>query len=97
MVSKLRYIFVFQRKFLLPAIIISLFLGVVGHSINGKPIVTNAGFAYLFVLPLFQYLVYELRYPNEYYFYHNLGISKVMLWAACLAQGFIVNVATSFL
>jgi len=97
MISKLRHIFLFQRKFLLPAVVISLFLGAVGASANDESVITNAGLSYLLVLPLFQFFVYELRYPNEYYFYHNLGISKVMLWAACLTQVIIVNIVASFL
>jgi len=76
---------------LLPAVIISLLLGFFGSSVNEGAFSTNAGLAYLFILPLFQFFVYELRYANEYYFYYNLGISKIVLWAACIANVFIVN------
>lgn len=96
-VKKAYYIFIFQKKFLLPAIIISVLLGFIGHSINGKPIGTNAGLAYLFILPLFQFFIYELRYAHEYYFYYNLGISKIALWIACIVHALILSLATLLL
>ncbi len=97
MVKKVRYILLFQRKLLLPTIVISLLLGFFGSSVSGGTFSTNAGLAYLFVLPLFQFFVYELRYANEYYFYYNMGISKIMLWGACIANVFIVNVIIALL
>ncbi|WKN44746.1 hypothetical protein [Tunicatimonas pelagia] len=97
LVKKAYYIFIFQKKILLPAIIISVLLGFIGHSMNGKPISTNTGLAYLFILPLFQFFVYELRYAHEYYFYYNLGISKLALWVACIAQALVFNLVTSLL
>ncbi len=64
---------------------------------NGEVVVKNAGFAYLFVLPLFHYMTYEYRNPDEYYFYHNLGISKMFLWIATIMQAIIVELIILFL
>lgn len=37
-----------------------------------------------------QYFIYEVRSPNEYYFYFNMGFSKVRLWGYSVALDIII-------
>jgi len=48
---------------------------------------------YCFAL-LFHYIVYEVRYKNEYYFYYNLGLSKLSLWVSNLILTSIITTIT---
>jgi hypothetical protein len=46
------------------------------------PIIQGMGFGYFLAGPLTQYLIYELRSENEYYFYFNKGFSKQILYTS---------------
>lgn len=84
------YLF-FYYKILIPAFCISmsggLILGVVlGFSF--KILILS----YILLSLVFHYIIYELKYPNEYYFYYNLGFSKVFLWTTTLGINFILTI-----
>ncbi len=49
------------------------------------------GLAYIFCTPLTHFLVYEVRNSNEYYFYYNLGLSKITLWACTVVVSIIIG------
>ncbi len=39
--------------------------------------------------PLTHYFIYELRNENEYYFYFNMGLNKIMLYASTVILNLI--------
>jgi hypothetical protein len=41
--------------------------------------------------PFFHFAIYEIRNPNEYYFYYNLGLSKTVLWISTIAISFCIG------
>lgn len=55
----------------------------------------KTGFAKAFLaalailLPSMHYYTYHWRYPGEYYFYQNLGITPGVLWSLTLAASLI--------
>lgn len=51
----------------------------------------GVGFSFVFLTPVFQYLTYEIRNPNEYFFYYNLGLSKLVLWTSTLVISLIIG------
>jgi len=49
------------------------------------------GTTYIFLTPVMQYYIYELRNKNEYYFYFNLGLSKMLLWISTSLMSLIIG------
>jgi hypothetical protein len=82
----------FYRKLLLPSLLFSLAVAFVGFVFTGYFSLPTVSIGYFLLTPLFQYFIYELRNPNEYYFYNNLGLSRIHLWVMSLALSFLVCV-----
>lgn len=82
-------LYLFYRKILFPALLFSALLSVFGMTVAGFFI--GIGIAFIFLLPMFHYLVYEIKCPNEYFFYHNLGLSKLSLWVSTMLVGLTVG------
>ena len=82
----------FYQKLMIPSIAISLFLSFFQMPFTDLNV--GIGISYMFVTPVFHYFTYEIKNPNEYYFYFNLGLSKIFLWSCTLLisgfLGFIV-------
>lgn len=92
----LNIIWSFYRKLLIPALIItlvaSIFLKPVTGEFNFSVNFIQVGLSFLFVSLIMQLIIYELRNPDEYYFYYNLGLGKKQLWVANAVIGIIVCV-----
>lgn len=72
----------FYQKLILPSFLISLVLALFAPNHIG--FYAALGAAYILVTPMIHYLTYDIRRPEEYYFYHNLGLSKGFLWATTI-------------
>jgi len=71
----------FQQKLIIPTFCTSLAIGIAGYfMIWSTPIIEGAGFGYFLAGPMVHYYLYDLKNPNEYYFYHNAGLSKLILY-----------------
>jgi len=75
-------IWTFYKKLIVPVSSVSFLTGVLIYLTTGSAsyAIKFTGISYLFFTPMFQYFIYEIRSPHEYYFYYNLGISKLVLW-----------------
>ena len=82
----LKCIFIFQKKIFIPTLITSIILSFIGGFLSFK----GVGFTFIVFATLFHYIIYEIRYPNEYYFYFNFGLSKASLWLSTLLMGAII-------
>jgi hypothetical protein len=51
----------------------------------------------IFASLLFHYLIYEIRNSKEYYFYFNMGLTKLMLWLSTLFISIFIAVIISIL
>lgn len=80
---------IFQKRIFFKAYILSL---IVGFFMGAKPILI--GVYLFFVAPFIHYSVYDLMDKKQYYYYHNLGLSKMALWAStlfiCIVNFFII-------
>ena len=82
----------FQQKLILPTLSVAVGVGIAGYfSIWSIPIIQGTGFGYILAGPLTHYFIYELRYPNEYYFYFNLGLNKSVLCTSTAFINFIIG------
>lgn len=81
----------FYRRLFIPSLLVSLAFGAFSIPLTGDFANGSAAFAYLFFSPVFHYLVYDVYYEDEYYFYYNLGLSKQILWGFTVFMGIIIN------
>lgn len=88
---KFRALILFQIRIVIPAIFVSLLSGGFGLAAipSYKGFCMGCGLGYMFFAPLFHYFIYELRNPGEYYFYYNLGLSKMFLWGSTVISAIL--------
>lgn len=92
MIKMLKILWIFYIKLLIPAVLFSLLLAFqTGFNIG------NFGFCFLIIFPVFHFLIYELRFRNEYVFFANFGFSKSFLWITTVSIGFVINLISKFL
>ncbi|MDO9256461.1 MAG: hypothetical protein Q7U54_13170 [Bacteroidales bacterium] len=85
-------LWLFYRKLLVPSITMSVLIGLSGLIVSDSVSTASIGTAYIVFAPFFHFVVYEIRNPNEYYFYHNLGLSKMCLWMFTIIFSFFIGV-----
>lgn len=83
-------LWVFYKKLILPSIVVSALLASFYFKLG--EIVKGTGMAYIFLAPVFHYLLYDFTSPKEYYFYYNMGLSKVALWVNTILMSLIISV-----
>lgn len=81
----------FYKKLLVPSITMSVLIGVTSLIVFDSVSTVSIGTAYIVFAPFFHFAVYEIRNPNEYYFYHNLGLSKIALWIFTFIFSFLIG------
>lgn len=86
-----RGILLFYRKLIIPLIIFSILVGLLGSSGSAHSILRGIGLSYIFLTPLFQYFLYEIRNPEEYYLFYNLGLSRLTLWVSSLVISLLIG------
>jgi len=74
-----------------PTLIVSILIGLIGVSMSDSFSLKGVGLAYILMSLFFHYFIYEIRNPNEYYFYYNFGLSKIYLWACTLIISLFVG------
>lgn len=85
----IKTLFFFYRKIIIPALTLSFLLPLFAAGLIS--FLAGVGVSFVLLLPLFHYLGYEIRYPNEYYFYYNLGFSRFALWGLTVGIGLLVG------
>jgi len=82
-------LWIFYRKLLIPSFGMSILI-----SLFGMPIVNicaGIGISFMVITPLFHYFIYEVNNTSEYYFYYNLGLNKIMLWANTIITSAVIG------
>ena len=82
-------LWIFYKKLILPSLAVSILLAI--FFFGPVKITSGTGIAYIFLTPVFHYLFYDLTNSNQYYFYHNLGISKLLLWMSSIIVSLIIG------
>ena len=93
----LKAIFIFYKKLFIPTIIMSGLITFTGMNIAGELSFKTFGISYIFFGFFFHYFIYELRNSNEYYFYYNMGLSKLSLWIITIVLHLIIGLIFIFL
>lgn len=82
-------LWIFYKKLILPSLAVSALLAT--FEFEPDRIIQGTGMAYVVLTPVFQYLLYDLTNSNQYYFYYNLGISKILLWISTIIYSLIIG------
>ncbi|WP_152439751.1 hypothetical protein [Arcticibacter svalbardensis] len=82
-------LWLFYIKLIIPSLVVSIALSCLMTA--ASHFLVGIGVSYIFLTPTFHYLTYELRNPNEYYFYYNIGLSKFILWTNTLVISTIIG------
>jgi hypothetical protein len=92
-------IWTFYKKLIVPVLSMSVLTGLIVYLNTGSATtaINLAGISCLFYTPMFQYFIYEIRNPQEYYFYYNMGISRLKLWLSTLAMILFIFLVILFL
>lgn len=90
-VKKVKIFLIFYKKLVVPSFLLSILIGLMGLIDSGSYSLTSVGISYILITPIFQYLSYELRNKNEYYFYFNLGLSRISLWTLTCIVSFLIG------
>ena len=94
----LKVILIFYKKLIVPTLLISIVSGLGWLMTYGKEVAQiGFGLTYVFIAPLMHYFIYEVKYSNEYYFYYNLGITKLTLWVSTLILSIIIALTSIIL
>lgn len=76
--------YLFYIKFSIPAILIALIIALSYLILTGIFSPHLVGYTYFLLAAGFQFVLYDLNHPGQYYFYYNLGISKRGLWISSI-------------
>ena len=87
----IKSILIFYKKLIVPTLVLSLVFGFIGFGISGNFSLKLVGISYILISLLIHYIIYELMYPNEYYFYFNFGLNKYILWACTFILSLIIG------
>ena len=91
--KEVKILWIFYRKLIIPTFLFSVMLAFALGVFNPS----TFGFSFLFILPLMQYFIYEVRFPDEYVFYANFGFSRKFLWIFTVGFAFFIKVLSGFL
>lgn len=81
--------YLFYIRILIPAAISSLIIGLTSYAMGGKEFLDIAAYSFLISSPAFHFIQYDFMNSGQYYFYNNLGFTRLGLW--------ILSVCTSVL
>jgi hypothetical protein len=82
-------LWIFYKKLICPSLALSLCFGVLMGTTS--EFIGMTGFAYILVAPFFHLMIYDLTGSGEYYFYYNLGLSKLALWVNTAVTSLIIG------
>lgn len=84
-------IWMFYKKLIIPGFSTSIVIEALPYLSTGSLSFKWLGISYMILTPMFQYYIYEIRNPDEYYFYYNMGINKLILWMSTVILSFLIG------
>ena len=86
-------ILLFYKRLIIPSLLFSIIFGSLSYLNPYQFSLKHAiGLAYIFMSPFMHYLIYDVINKNEYYFYYNLGLSRLTLWIASLTISLLIGI-----
>lgn len=88
-------VLIFYQKLIIPTLGLSGSLGLIEFKLTGEFSLKTFGISYILFGLLFHYFIYEVRNSNEYYFYYNLGLSRLSLWIITFVMSLAIGLTIS--
>lgn len=82
-------LWLFYRKLIIPSLAVAVLLSILMSGF--VKLFTGVGISFIFITPAFHYILYDLGNTTEYYFYYNLGLSKLVLWVNTIAVSLLAG------
>jgi len=89
--QKVKGLFLFYGRSVIPALLISIAISFVGMKFTESLEFTLLGKSYFFISLLWLFFLYQIKYPEEYYFYYNLSLNKATLWGFSFFMSIIIS------
>lgn len=86
----LKGLWFFYQKLIIPSLVLSILLSLLIMKLPDFFI--GIGISFIFFTPTIHFFIYEVNNPNEYYFYYNLGLSRLNLWLITIVISIISGV-----
>lgn len=86
---QLQVLLLFYRKIVIPPFWIGLLPLLGAYKYEQEIIPEILGISLLLFIPAFHFMHYEVRKPDTYYFYYNMGWSKLHLWIGTFCLSFL--------
>lgn len=81
MLRKFKGLFLFYKCAIVPSLLVAIAVTMLGMKFTDGFDFSLTGKAYFFMSLLWLYFKFQVRFPEEYYFYYNLGLGKLELWS----------------
>ena len=91
--QKIRAFWHFYLKVFIPCMAFAVIAGLFVSGINETRTLSLIAVSYFLFSPFFQYMIYDFRKRNEYFFYQNIGLSKLFLWVSSMSVSFIIHLS----
>lgn len=96
LISYIVNFYFFYKKIFIPTLFMSFAIRLILAVFVDFGIINSLLIIYSFIAPINQFLIYEIRYPHEYYFYYNLGFSKPLLWLISILISLLIIISVIF-
>jgi len=91
--NKLLTLLIYYKKLVIPILVVSILIAFIFIPVIGAFELNIMALAYIFASPLLQYFIYDVSNPDEYYFYYNLGHSKLSLWLSVNIMSLFIGIS----
>lgn len=96
-IGTVKLLMLFYKKTVLPAFGTALLVSAPQFVIEGRLVPKIIGVFWIFFIPVFHFVYYEMRKSETYYFYYNLGWSRLHLWIGCIVIMSTIGIFALFL
>jgi len=72
--------YLFYIRIFIPAAISSFIIALTNIALGGTDFIGIIAYSFLFIAPAFHFLQYDFMNSGQYYFYNNLGFTRLALW-----------------
>jgi len=72
--------YLFYLRIFVPAAITAIIIALADLALGGRRFLSMFAYAYFLLTPAFHYILYDFMNPGQYYFYNNIGFTRLGLW-----------------
>ena len=89
--QRLYSLWIFYRRIIFLSMFMSLIISLSGYFFQRTFSLKAICICWVILCPLVHYFIYDLLKPEEYIFYHNLGLTRHVLWYVTIISSFLLT------